>query len=65
MTLDADPALGEAELAALEAVLLADARTGDAYHAYVSAWRRTAARESVGDDADEDRSAATEPGRCR
>jgi hypothetical protein len=64
MTLDADPPLGEAELAALEAVLLAEARTGDAYPPYASAWRRTAARESVGDEADEDPS-ATEPGRCR
>ena len=53
MHIEVHPQLGEAELAALEAVLRADAFE-DEHPTRASAWRRTAAREAVGDEADED-----------
>jgi len=48
--LDVDPPLGEALLAGLEPVLRDALARPETHPSYASAWRRTAVRESVGNE---------------
>jgi hypothetical protein len=61
MHIEVEPPLGEAELAALEVELRADARLEAGHPALASVWRRAAAWEAVGGEPDEDRSANERP----